>query len=132
MTLNAASEGFRNQGQFLAALHVSKNLNIPFKDLKAAMLGTPPTPAPTLPGSVAPGSTPTGSTTTPTGSTTTGSTTTSTPMSLGQAIHKLRPSVDSTTAAQTATTQASTDLGATTTATSTSTSTTTTAKKKHR
>jgi hypothetical protein len=27
MTLNQASTGFRNQGQFLAALHVARNLN---------------------------------------------------------------------------------------------------------
>jgi len=30
MTAAAGSAGFRNQGQFIAALHVSKNLNIPF------------------------------------------------------------------------------------------------------
>ena len=39
MTLNQASKGFKNQGQFLAALHVSKNLNIPFAQLKAEMTG---------------------------------------------------------------------------------------------
>jgi hypothetical protein len=38
--LPAAAEGFRNQGQFIAALHVSKNLNIPFADLKTQMTGT--------------------------------------------------------------------------------------------
>lgn len=37
MTLDAASAGFRNQGQFLAALHVSRNLRIPFADLKSDM-----------------------------------------------------------------------------------------------
>ena len=37
MTLNQASSGFKNQGQFIAALHVSQNLGIPFKDLKNDM-----------------------------------------------------------------------------------------------
>lgn len=54
--LKTASSGFRNQGQFIAALHVSKNLDIPFNDLKARMTG-------------------------------------SDPMSLGQAIHDLRPNM---------------------------------------
>jgi glucose/arabinose dehydrogenase len=39
MTLDEASTGFKNQGQFIAALHVSKNLNIPFADLKSEMTG---------------------------------------------------------------------------------------------
>src|SRR5215471_15205028 len=39
MTLNSASRGFKNQGQFIAALQASQKHNIPFKDLKAAMLG---------------------------------------------------------------------------------------------
>jgi len=39
-TLDAAAAGFKNQGQFIAALHVSKNLNIPFDQLKAKMTGT--------------------------------------------------------------------------------------------
>jgi hypothetical protein len=73
MTLATASNGFRNQGQFIAALHVSQNLNIPFTDLKQAMTGP-------------------------------------NPMSLGQSIHKLRPSVDATTAESRARTQATTDL----------------------
>src|SRR5437879_2354947 len=30
MSLKTAAMGFRNQGEFIAALHVSKNLNIPF------------------------------------------------------------------------------------------------------
>jgi hypothetical protein len=37
MSLDRASSGFKNQGQFIAALHVSKNLGIPFKDLKNDM-----------------------------------------------------------------------------------------------
>ncbi len=39
MTLQVAAEGFRTQGQFVAALHVANNLNIPFADLKADMIG---------------------------------------------------------------------------------------------
>jgi hypothetical protein len=39
MTLQAAAEGFRTQGQFIAALHVAKNLDIPFEDLKADLTG---------------------------------------------------------------------------------------------
>ena len=38
MTLNQASEGFKNQGQFIAALHVSQNLNIPFAQLRKQMV----------------------------------------------------------------------------------------------
>ncbi|HYM23160.1 MAG TPA: hypothetical protein VEU08_08130 [Vicinamibacterales bacterium] len=38
MTLNQASMGFKNQGQFIAALHVSRNLGIPFKDLRTEMV----------------------------------------------------------------------------------------------
>ena len=40
MTLANAATGFKNQGQFIAALHVSQNLNIPFAQLKAEMTGT--------------------------------------------------------------------------------------------
>lgn len=40
MTLQMAATGFRNQGQFLAALHAAHNLNIPFTSLKADMTGT--------------------------------------------------------------------------------------------
>lgn len=39
MTLEQASEGFRNQGQFVAALQASKSLDIDFTHLKAAMTG---------------------------------------------------------------------------------------------
>jgi hypothetical protein len=39
MDLKTASSGFKNEGQFIAALHVSKNLNIPFADLQARMTG---------------------------------------------------------------------------------------------
>jgi len=40
MSVSDASAGFKNQGQFIAALHVSQNLNIPFDQLKAKMTGT--------------------------------------------------------------------------------------------
>lgn len=39
-TLSQAATGFKNQGQFIAALHVSHNLNIPFDQLKASMTGS--------------------------------------------------------------------------------------------
>jgi hypothetical protein len=39
MTLASAATGFKNQGQFIGALHVSRNLNIPFAQLKAEMTG---------------------------------------------------------------------------------------------
>jgi hypothetical protein len=39
MTIAQASEGFRNQGQFIAAVNASKNHDIPFADLKAQMTG---------------------------------------------------------------------------------------------
>ncbi len=34
-SLEAAASGFKDEGQFIAALHVSHNLNIPFNELKA-------------------------------------------------------------------------------------------------
>jgi hypothetical protein len=37
--LQAASQGFKNLGQFVAAVHVSHNLGIPFDQLKAKMTG---------------------------------------------------------------------------------------------
>jgi hypothetical protein len=39
MTLAEAATGFKNQGQFIAALHVSHNLDIPFTQLKTDMTG---------------------------------------------------------------------------------------------
>jgi hypothetical protein len=105
MTLNQASLGFKNQGQFIAALHVSRNLGIPFADLKAAMTGIRPATGANS-----------GST-----STTTSTSTAKTTMSLGQAIHKLRPSADADTATTTAVHQASIDQGTTTTTTTTAT-----------
>ena len=40
--LATASSGFKNLGQFVAAVHVSKNLGIPFDQLKSTMTGPPP------------------------------------------------------------------------------------------
>ena len=40
--LATASAGFKNLGQFVAAVHVSKNLGIPFDQLKTKMTGPPP------------------------------------------------------------------------------------------
>jgi hypothetical protein len=37
MTLANAAAGFKNEGQFIAALHVAKSLNIPFLELKDRM-----------------------------------------------------------------------------------------------
>ena len=42
MNINDAASGFKNWGQFVAAVHVSHNLNIPFADLKAKMTGAQP------------------------------------------------------------------------------------------
>jgi hypothetical protein len=74
MDLKTAETGFKNHGQFIATLHVSKNLNIPFDQLKAKMTGVSVDA--------------------------TGRTTNSTPMSLGKAIHELRPNVPETQANQ--------------------------------
>jgi len=41
-TLSAAAAGFQNEGLFIAAVHVSHNLNIPFDQLKSQMTGTNP------------------------------------------------------------------------------------------
>ena len=39
MTLASASQGFKKEGQFIAALHVAHNLNIPFAQLKTELTG---------------------------------------------------------------------------------------------
>ena len=102
MTLNQASLGFKNQGQFIAALHVSQNLNISFTDLRKQMITTV--------------------TATQGGQTTTTATQTK---SLGQAIQYVKKNADATAEAQKAQTQANQDLG-----TSTTTTTAKNAKKK--
>ena len=40
--LQQAENGFKNLGQFVAAVHVSHNLGIPFDQLKSQMTGPPP------------------------------------------------------------------------------------------
>ena len=65
MNIPDASQGFKNWGQFVAAVHVSNNLNIPFADLKARVTGFAPGPTP-------------------------GSTVQTAPMSLGQAIQSFK------------------------------------------
>src|SRR5262245_9018051 len=74
MDLKTAESGFKNHGQFIAALHVSQNLMIPFDQLKAKITGVSVNAA--------------------------GQTTTSTPMSLGKAIHELRPDLTESQAQQ--------------------------------
>ena len=89
MTLEQATAGFRNQGQFIAALNASKNQGVSFTDLQKAMtvdglslgqavkqLRNAPPEAPEAPaaGGTTTGGTTTGGTTT--GGTTTGGTTT--------------------------------------------------------
>jgi len=74
MTMDQAASGFRNQGQFLAALNASHRLNIPFADLKTAMVTNHQSLGQAI-HTVSPGTT-TGGTTT--GGTTTGGTTTTT------------------------------------------------------
>lgn len=39
--LTLVSQGFKNLGQFVAAVHVSHNLGIPFDQLRAKMIGPP-------------------------------------------------------------------------------------------
>ena len=39
--LQLAAQGYKNLGQFVAAVHVSHNLGIPFDQLKAKMIGPP-------------------------------------------------------------------------------------------
>src|SRR5687768_6604459 len=82
MTIEAATAGFRNQGQFVAALNASKNQGVSFADLQTAMtvdglsLGQAVKQlrnAPPAPEAPAAGGTTTGGTTT--GGTTTGGTT---------------------------------------------------------
>jgi len=69
--LKTAESGFTNHGQFIAALHVSQNLNIPFDQLKAKMTGVTATSA---------------------------AQTNTAPMSLGKAIQTLRPNLSASQA----------------------------------
>lgn len=68
----AAASGFKNLGQFVAAVHIAHNLGIPFSQLKADMVGSG--------------------------------------MSLGKAIHTLRPDVNAKKEVKLAKKQAKEDL----------------------
>jgi hypothetical protein len=106
MTLDQASLGFKNQGQFIAALHVSQNLGISFTELKSHMV------------TVTPGTLGQPATATQTGS-------------LGQAIQLSKASANVTTEVARAEQQAATDLqnaGLTTTSTTSATTTQPTTK----
>jgi hypothetical protein len=98
--LNPATAGFKNFGNFVAAVNVSNNLGIKFDDLKAAMTGT----------------------------TLAGTSTGKSPQSLGQAIQQLKPGVDSTTEAQKAQVEANVEINERSTTTEPSTKTKTTKK----
>ncbi|HKW89737.1 MAG TPA: hypothetical protein VJN21_13395 [Candidatus Acidoferrales bacterium] len=74
--MQAAVGGFKNLGQFVSAVHVSNNLGIPFTTLKCTELGT--TAATSL------------------GMTCPASVTNTGKMSLGGAIHTIRPTLSST------------------------------------
>jgi hypothetical protein len=122
MTLEQASSGFRNQGQFIAALNASKNRGLPFADLQKAMtvdgmsLGQAAKMVKAMPPAVAPApgtTTPTTGTTTPTTGTTTPATGTTTPTT-----GTTTPTTGTTTPA-TGTTTPAAPSGTTTTTTST-------------
>ena len=85
MTLDKASLGFKKQGQFIAALHVSQNLGIPFSELKSHMV------------TVTPGTLGQPATATQTGS-------------LGRAIQASKTTANVTTEVERAETQAAGDL----------------------
>ena len=74
--MQTAAGGFKNLGQFVAAVHVSNNLGIPFTQLKCTELGTTKATALGL--------------TCPT------SVTNASGMSLGGAIHNVKPTLSST------------------------------------
>lgn len=85
--LNAATAGFKNFGQFVAAVNVSNNLAIPFADLKAAMTGVRMDSTSTA----------------------------QVPVSLGQAIQQLKPGVNAEAEAQHAQTEATQEINSTST-----------------
>ena len=89
MDAQQACSGFKNLGQCVAAAHVSKNLGLNFACLKADMTGV---------------AAPSGS------GCSTSTSTSSKSMSLGQAIHTLKPTANSKTESQKATRQADKDI----------------------
>ena len=88
--LTAEASGFKNLGQFVAAVHVSHNLKIPFAQLKCTELGT--TKATSL------------------GITCPTTVTNASGMSLGKAIQTIKPDANSQEAAQTADQETKKDL----------------------
>jgi hypothetical protein len=84
-TVFDAAYGFKNLGQFVAAVNVSRNLDIPFDQLKLQMTAL----SVDANGHVTQSSTPT--------------------RSLGQAIHTLKPGADAESGARTATEEAETE-----------------------
>jgi len=108
--LNGATSGFKNFGQFMAAINVSNNHQIAFADLKAAMTGLDMNGLAVV---------------TPAATGATSATTAVTTMSLGQAMQTLKPGVDAETVAQTALTQANQEINSSPTTTTTTSSTST-------
>jgi hypothetical protein len=88
--LTAEASGFKNLGQFVAAVHVSHNMKIPFTELKCTELGT--TKAASL------------------GMTCPTSVTNTNGMSLGKAIQTIQPHANSQDAVQTANQETKKDL----------------------
>lgn len=90
--LQTAAQGFKNLGQFVAAVHVSHNLGIPFDCLKADMTDTAPPSTVTCPAGAGTGPK---------------------SLSLGASIEALKPTMsksDAQNAAKTAEQQAKTDI----------------------
>lgn len=118
-TVYQAAYGFKNVGQFVAATNISKNLGIPFEQLKLSMTGMSVDSKGTVlvanltsDGTVKMVKPELATNPVPT-------------KSLGQSIQTSKSGVDATAAAQTATTQAEAEIQST----STTTTSTTTAKK---
>ena len=90
--LQTAAQGFKNLGQFVAAVHVSHNLAIPFDCLKADMTDTAPASTATCPAGTGTGSK---------------------SLSLGASVEALKPTMsksDAQSAAKTAEQQAKADM----------------------
>ena len=85
--LKTACQGFKNLGQCVAALHVSKNLNIPFACLQADMTGTAPATGTTCPAGTG-----------------------TSKLNLGQSITALQPNASAKGEAKKANKQANSDL----------------------
>ena len=108
-TVYQAAYGFKNQGQFIAATNVSRNLGVPFEQLKLQMTGLSVSPTGTV---LRANRAPDGTITMVDPSKVTNAAPTS---SLGQAIQTVKSGVNATAAAETATTQANTEIATTST-----------------